>query len=71
MSMSKSKVQETMYRSGVYQHSDGYRLEMVRSIYQRRNKGYTKRIQIGKSKCVETHWTRDCTNKFNMTSSLC
>jgi len=41
--MSKSRVQEAMCRSGIYQCSDGYRLEIVWSTYQRRNKGYTKR----------------------------
>jgi len=71
MSTSKSRVQETMHRPGVYQRSDGYRLEMVQGTHQRRDKGYTKRIQIGKSKRVETHWTRSCTNEFNATPSLC
>ena len=71
MSMSKSRVQETVCRSGVYQHLDGYRLEMVRSIYQRRDKGYTKRIRIGKSRRIETYWTYSYTNKFNTTPSLC
>jgi len=71
MFMSKSGIQEIMRRSGVYQRSNGYRLEMVQSTHQRRNKGYTKRIRIGKSRHVETHWTRSCTNEFNVTSSLC
>jgi len=34
---------------------DGYRLEMIQSTHQRRDKGYTKRIWIGKSGRVETH----------------
>ena len=71
MSMSKSRIQETMCRPGVYQHSDGYRLEMVRSTHQRRDEGYTKRIWIGKSGHIETHWTRSCINEFNVTPSLC
>ena len=71
MSMSKRKVQETVYRSRVYQHSDRYKLEMVQSMHQRRKKGYTKGIWIKKSGCVETYWTCSCTNKFNATPSLC
>ena len=71
MSTSKSRVQETMHRSRVYQHSDGYRLEMVQSIHQRRNKGYTKGIRIRKSRRIEIHWTCSCTNEFNTTFSLC
>jgi len=67
MSTSKSRVQETMCRPRVYQRLDGYRLEMVWSTHQRRDKGYTKRIQIGKSGRIETHWTRSCTNEFNAT----
>jgi len=55
MSMSKSKVQEAVYRSGVYQYLDGYRLEMVQIIYQRRDKEYTKRIRIRKSRRVKMH----------------
>jgi len=51
--MSKSRIQETMRRSGVYQHSDGYRLEIVWSTHQQRDKGYTKRIWIGKSGHIE------------------
>jgi len=70
MSMSKSRIQEIMRRSGVYQRSDGYRLEIVWSTYQRRDKEYTKRIRIGKSRRVETHWTRSYTNEFNATPSL-
>ena len=60
-----------MHRSRVYQHSDGYRLEMVQSIHQRRNKGYTKGIRIRKSRRIEIHWTCSCTNEFNTTFSLC
>jgi len=55
MSTSKSRIQETMCRSGVYQRSDRYRLEMVQSTHQRRDEGYTKRIWIRKSGCIETH----------------
>ena len=71
MFMSNSRVQETVRGPGVYQRSDGYRLEMVRSTQQRRDERYTKRIRIGKSRHVETHWTRSCTNEFNVTPSLC
>jgi len=71
MSMSKSRVQEAMCKYGIYQCSNGYRLEMVWNTYQRRNKGYTKRIGIRKSRRVETHWTHGCTNEFNAIPSLC
>jgi len=71
MSMSKSRVQETVRRSGVYQHLDRYRLEIVQSTYQRRDEGYTERIWIRKSRHIETYWTRSCTNEFNVTPSLC
>ena len=71
MFTSKSRVQEIVCRSGVYQYSDGYRLEMVQSTYQRKDKEYTKRIRIGKSGCIEMHWTCSYTNKYNMTPSLC
>jgi len=70
MFLSKSRVQETVHGSRVYQCSDGYRLEMVRSTHKRRDKRYTKRIWIGKSRHVKMHWTRSCTNEFNVTPSL-
>jgi len=70
MSMSKSRVQETVCRSEVYQHSDGYRLEIIWSTYQRRNKRYIKRIGIRKNRHIETHWTHSCTNEFNVIPSL-
>jgi len=28
-------------------------------------------MRIGKSKCVESNWTRCCTGKFNVALSLC
>ena len=64
MFLSKSKVQEIVRGSGVYQHLDRYRLEMVRSIHQRRDEGYTKRIRIGKSGRIEMHWTHSHDSQF-------
>jgi len=46
-------------------------IEMVQSTHQGKDEGYTERIRIGKSGCIETHWTRSCTNEFNTTPSLC
>ena len=60
-----------MSRPRVNKSSERNFIKVILTNNQGRSKGDKKRIQIGKSRCVESDGTHCYTEKFNMALSLC
>ena len=60
-----------MSRPGVDESSEQDFIKVILTKDQGRSKGNEKQMGVGKSRCIESNWTRCCTGEFNVTLSLC
>ena len=60
-----------MSRLRVDESSEWDFIKVILTKDQGRSKGNEKGMRIRKSRCIESNWTRCCTEEFNMALSLC
>ena len=71
VSIHKFRVYKTMSRPRVNESSERDFIKVILTKDQGRSKGNKEWMRIGKSRCIESNWTRCCIGKFNMALSLC
>ena len=67
----KFRVYKTMSRPRVDKSSERDFIKVILTKDQGRSKRNKKWMKVGKSRCIESNWTRCCTGKFNVALSLC